>query len=726
MARMVEVAMAATGILVALVAFGTRFIHLPLDRTTAYISDTTQSGIAALVQHAHALKVPLQLLLASVHMLYSAAVALTILLWWMDISPAQVRAWLHQQSLAVTAGLIKLKSAAVCFMTPGFRCLVDKPISQLQGLYEVLKTPADRVLGVDGWREVMEERVRALGEQLEETRRELEAANRKVTEQDNRVLKVEVAFEEAWISLVQGRWGSTQMLNTISSAVSGEMGRRATLVLSNCSNLPPLTPHLSQPTPHTPPLTAHLSHPTSHTPPLTPHLSHPTSHTPPLTPHLSHPTSHTPPLTPHHSHPTSHTPPLTPHLSHPTSHTPPLTPHLSHPTSHTPPLTPHLSHPTSHTPPLTPHLSHPTSHTPPLTPHLYSHPTSHTPPLTPHLSHPTSHTPPLTPHLSHPTSHTPPLTPHLSHPTSHTPPLTPHLSHPTAHRVPVTVLCPHHAPLQSYPSAPRPCTFTKPLLTVSPSLSCAVRLSCSSAAPHHITHLFFHPTPSEVCLVDLITTRVDGSKTSAAHLSATDSSASHHTPLLPPHPFCPPLPAQPLTVSPSLFCAPIMRLPLLRITHLFPNPTLPTLLPLPSPPLPPHPTPHHRSRCLHHCPLTLHAHRITPFPSSSHPSSPSPTPTQLTVSPSLSCAPIMRRRCSASLAAAKSMPITFKKPGGGSGRGVGEEGTRGRDEVRARVWQQQQQQQQHEHALCPPNSRSLVGGVEGECKWGADGDAGER
>ncbi|CAI5976405.1 unnamed protein product, partial [Closterium sp. NIES-65] len=67
-------------------------------------------------QHAHALDVPFHslhtLFPGSIHLLYSAITTLVALLWWMGGTLIQVRAWVHQQGLAVMAGLMKLKSAS--------------------------------------------------------------------------------------------------------------------------------------------------------------------------------------------------------------------------------------------------------------------------------------------------------------------------------------------------------------------------------------------------------------------------------------------------------------------------------------------------------------------------------------------------------------------------------------------------------------------------------------
>ncbi|CAI5486411.1 unnamed protein product [Closterium sp. Naga37s-1] len=76
-------------------------------------------AIAASGQQAHALDVSRHNLL-SVFMLYSAVSTLfstlMALLWGMGVTHTQVREWVHQQGLAVTAGLMKLRSASKCLL----------------------------------------------------------------------------------------------------------------------------------------------------------------------------------------------------------------------------------------------------------------------------------------------------------------------------------------------------------------------------------------------------------------------------------------------------------------------------------------------------------------------------------------------------------------------------------------------------------------------------------
>ncbi|CAI6009696.1 unnamed protein product [Closterium sp. NIES-65] len=92
-------------------------------------SSTHAYAVTASLQHALALNVPLH----SLHDLVRAGLTevpsashlllldisistLMALLWGMGVTHTQVRAWVHQQGLAVTAGLMKLKSATKCLL----------------------------------------------------------------------------------------------------------------------------------------------------------------------------------------------------------------------------------------------------------------------------------------------------------------------------------------------------------------------------------------------------------------------------------------------------------------------------------------------------------------------------------------------------------------------------------------------------------------------------------
>ncbi|CAI5940362.1 unnamed protein product [Closterium sp. NIES-65] len=124
MARMTAVATLLPGLLVAAV----------LGTAIAVITRMTANGVAAYRQHTLALNVPLHSLHTlsrdanHLHLLYSAITTLTTtlmaLLWGMGVTHTQVRAWVHQQGLAVTAGL---KSAS--------KFVLQLPCSSLFFLY---------------------------------------------------------------------------------------------------------------------------------------------------------------------------------------------------------------------------------------------------------------------------------------------------------------------------------------------------------------------------------------------------------------------------------------------------------------------------------------------------------------------------------------------------------------------------------------------------------------
>ncbi|CAI7838978.1 unnamed protein product, partial [Closterium sp. NIES-54] len=130
--------------------------------------------------------------------------------------------------------------------------------------------------------------------------------------------------------------------------------------------------------------------------------------------------------------------------------------------------------------------------------------------------------------------------------------------------------------------------------------------------------LLLHCTSHGVCLVVLRTTRVEGSKASAAHVSAFDSPFS-----------CPPLLL--LYLPPSFLLIPLFLLPASHFPSLPPYPLPPLFLTLSHPPIHPLPSPSHPpspitlpSTLFHHpphppSPITLPIH---PLPSPSHPLSP--------------------------------------------------------------------------------------------------------
>ncbi|CAI5940300.1 unnamed protein product [Closterium sp. NIES-65] len=160
MARMTAVAMLLPGLLLALLAAAIASIAvvriiMPLGRECA---------IHLLV-------------------LYSALATLGSLLWGMGVTHTQVRAWVHQQGLAVTAGLMKLKSASKRLLQPGMFSLLHslrkRAFSGVQKVSEAVGTIAARMAGTAELSEAMEMKMRAFTMQLEETRRELEGAERR-------------------------------------------------------------------------------------------------------------------------------------------------------------------------------------------------------------------------------------------------------------------------------------------------------------------------------------------------------------------------------------------------------------------------------------------------------------------------------------------------------------------------------------------------------------------
>ncbi|CAI6009709.1 unnamed protein product [Closterium sp. NIES-65] len=212
MARMTAVAMLLPGLLLALLAAAIASIAvvriiMPLGRECFYRASgnatvmcgnatcgpdsrpNAANAITASLQHAHALDVPIHSLHAlspgAIHLLvlYSALATLGSLLWGMGVTHTQVRAWVHQQGLAVTAGLMKLKSASKRLLQPGMFSLLHslrkRAFSGVQKVSEAVGTIAARMAGTAELSEAMEMKMRAFTMQLEETRRELEGAERR-------------------------------------------------------------------------------------------------------------------------------------------------------------------------------------------------------------------------------------------------------------------------------------------------------------------------------------------------------------------------------------------------------------------------------------------------------------------------------------------------------------------------------------------------------------------
>ncbi|CAI5458042.1 unnamed protein product [Closterium sp. Yama58-4] len=162
---------------------------------------TPAHTIASSLLHAHALNVPLHFLRSlpsgANHLLVLYSVISTLiaslmaLLWGMGVTHTQVRAWVHQRGLAVTDGLMKLKSATKCRVSPtvltmlqqrGIFPLLHNTIeharTEMERLGKAVGTVVASMGGTHGWKEAMEMRMRVLGVQLEETRRVLEEAER--------------------------------------------------------------------------------------------------------------------------------------------------------------------------------------------------------------------------------------------------------------------------------------------------------------------------------------------------------------------------------------------------------------------------------------------------------------------------------------------------------------------------------------------------------------------
>ncbi|CAI5996788.1 unnamed protein product [Closterium sp. NIES-65] len=126
-------------------------------------------------------------------MAYSAVATLMALLWGMGVIHTRVRAWVHRQGLAVTAGLMKLTSASKCLVPRGSVPLQHSPISGMQKVGEVVVSVIGNIAGVHKLKEVIRMRMRALGVQLEETRREFRG---QVEERERELGAVKEKLEE--------------------------------------------------------------------------------------------------------------------------------------------------------------------------------------------------------------------------------------------------------------------------------------------------------------------------------------------------------------------------------------------------------------------------------------------------------------------------------------------------------------------------------------------------
>ncbi|CAI5486563.1 unnamed protein product, partial [Closterium sp. Naga37s-1] len=105
------------------------FVHQPTTTTlvepngTAGVHNATglvrlqsHEGAEPSVQPARFQALPLYLLHALLYVLYTALCPLIVLLWWMNVTQAQVWEWLRLRGLAARAKLTMLKRAAASFM----------------------------------------------------------------------------------------------------------------------------------------------------------------------------------------------------------------------------------------------------------------------------------------------------------------------------------------------------------------------------------------------------------------------------------------------------------------------------------------------------------------------------------------------------------------------------------------------------------------------------------
>ncbi|CAI5496034.1 unnamed protein product, partial [Closterium sp. Naga37s-1] len=151
-------------------------------------------------------------------MLYAAITTLGTLLWWMDVTHTHVKAWMHQQGLAVMNRWLKLKSASKCFVRRGVVALLYSPMVcacwVMQRASEAVRTVMVSLAGTHELKEAMEMRMQALGMQLEERMREVEEAERRrvsesremggQAEERERGLAAELAAVKAELAGVKG------------------------------------------------------------------------------------------------------------------------------------------------------------------------------------------------------------------------------------------------------------------------------------------------------------------------------------------------------------------------------------------------------------------------------------------------------------------------------------------------------------------------------------------
>ncbi|CAI5994900.1 unnamed protein product [Closterium sp. NIES-65] len=137
-----------------------------------------------------------------VNILYSGILPLTMLLWWMDVSQPQVRAWLHQLGLTGTT----LAEGRMTLLVQ----LLQKPIELcgigMRRLSESVRTVVENIAAIWQLKEATDARMRALGEQLEETRREVEEAERRRTVEWN-AMREQVVERERELAAVRSELG---------------------------------------------------------------------------------------------------------------------------------------------------------------------------------------------------------------------------------------------------------------------------------------------------------------------------------------------------------------------------------------------------------------------------------------------------------------------------------------------------------------------------------------
>ncbi|CAI5509244.1 unnamed protein product [Closterium sp. Naga37s-1] len=201
---------------------------LPHDNATVTCENATcgpdsqanaANAITASLRHAHAHNTPIH----SVHtmspgaihllVLYFAICTVGTLLWGMGVTHTQVRAWVHQQGLAVTAGLMKLKSATKCLLPRGSFSLQHSPIKCAYSRMQRVDLRELRGEGRQGEDEMRAE----LAREREERRREMQEVERRraadltemrrqveVRERELRAVRIEVNAVKGEVSAVKG------------------------------------------------------------------------------------------------------------------------------------------------------------------------------------------------------------------------------------------------------------------------------------------------------------------------------------------------------------------------------------------------------------------------------------------------------------------------------------------------------------------------------------------